>query len=281
MAEFRGKKTAERWWQHIVLILACLWSVFPVLWVLSASLQSKEVITSNRMTLWPAGGVTLANYAQLLTDTPFLLWFGNSVLVAAATTVVGLFLAATAAFAFSQLRFPGRKTGLWLFLFVQMFPGAVLLLPLFMILSWCRLLDSYLGLIIAYTTVSLPFCVWMLKSFFDTVPRAILEAAEIDGLTPVQTFYKIVLPLSLPGLAVTGFFSFITAWNEFMFANTFLFDSRKMTLAVGLKTFLSEKQNYWELLTPGAILVTLPVLLFFVVAQRWLISGLTAGAVKG
>ncbi|MBI3039480.1 carbohydrate ABC transporter permease [bacterium] len=268
-----------RWWFHPILIVYSLFSVFPFLWILSASFQAKEVISSDQMSIIP-GAITFQNYIDVFSKTPFPKWFLNSILVSTAATVIGLFIAATAAFGFSQFRFPGRKTGLYLFLCVQMFPGAVLLLPLFRLLSWFGLLDNYLGLVIAYCTISLPFCVWMLKGFFDTIPKAIIEAASIDGLTHFQTFYKIVLPLSLPGIAVTGFFSFITAWNEFMFANTFLFDSDKMTLAVGLKTFLSEKQSFWELLSPGSVIVTLPILLFFLVAQKWLISGLTSGAVK-
>jgi arabinogalactan oligomer/maltooligosaccharide transport system permease protein len=268
-----------KWWYHLVLGAFALFSVFPFLWILSASVQPKDVITSDKMGFFPAA-VSLENYRALLTQTPFLRWLANSLFVSAVATGIGLFFAATAGFAFSQFRFPGKKTGLFLFLCVQMFPGAVLLLPLFCLLSALNLLDSYLGLIIAYCTISLPFCVWMLKGFFDTIPRSILEAAALDGLSPVATFYRIVLPLSLPGIAVTAFFSFITAWNEFMFANTFLFDSDKMTIAVGLKTFLSEKQSFWELLTPGAVLVTLPVLAFFIAAQKWLISGLTSGAVK-
>ncbi|RYX88812.1 carbohydrate ABC transporter permease [bacterium] len=137
------------------------------------------------------------------------------------------------------------------------------------------------GLLIAYSTISLPFCVWMLKSFFDTIPKSLEEAAMIDGLTSFGTFWKIILPLSLPGLSVTAFFSFITAWNEFMFALTFMSTSEHYTLPVGLRTFVFEFNTDWHYMAAGAIIVSLPVLIFFFIAQKFLISGLTSGGVKG
>ena len=264
---------------HTVLALSSIIAVFPVLWILSASFKPQPEILSD-LGLFP-GNPTLQNYKDVLTKTGFLTWFGNSIFIAIATTILGLFFATTAAFAFSQYRFPGRRAGLYAFLFTQMFPGAILIIPLYAIFSNMKMLNSYLGLIIAYATISLPYCVWMMKGFFDTIPQSIMEAAKIDGLSTFGIFYKVVLPLSLPGVAVTAFFSFITAWNEFMFANTFMTSSGKMTLPVGLKTFIAEQRTYWEYLTPSAILMTLPLLLFFLFAQKWLISGLTAGGVKG
>lgn len=264
---------------HAVLIGASIIALFPVLWILSASFKPKPEIL-NDLGLIPAHP-TVENYVFLLTKRPFLTWFLNSVIIALATTLAGLFFATTAAYAFSQYRFPGRRTGLYAFLFTQMFPGAILIIPLYTIFSSLKMLNQYHGLIIAYTTVSLPYCVWMMKGFFDTIPQSIMEAARIDGLSDFGIFYKVVLPLSLPGIAVTAFFSFITAWNEFMFANTFMTSSSKMTLPVGLKTFIAEQTTYWNFLTPAAILMTLPVLFFFLFAQKWLISGLTAGGVKG
>lgn len=264
---------------HAVLIFGSLIAVFPVLWILSASFKPQPEILTD-MGFFPANP-TFKNYTDLLTTRPFMTWFMNSVFIAFATTLTGLFFATTAAFAFSQYRFPGRRTGLYAFLFTQMFPGAILIIPLYAIIKNLGLYDTYFGLIIAYSTISLPYCVWMMKGFFDTIPQSIMEAAKIDGLSTFGIFYKVVLPLSLPGIAVTAFFSFITAWNEFMFANTFMASSGKMTLPVGLKTFIAEQRTYWEFLTPSAILMTLPLLLFFLIAQKWLISGLTAGGVKG
>ncbi len=264
---------------HTVLILTSIVAIFPVIWILSASFKPRPEILSD-LSIIPKSP-TIANYVNLITEKPFLTWFGNSLFIAISTTAIGLFFATTAAFAFSQYRFPGRKIGLYAFLFTQMFPGAILIIPLYTIFKQFGMLDQYLGLIIAYSTISLPFCVWMMKGFFDTIPKSIMEAATIDGLGPFRIFYKVVIPLSLPGIAVTTFFSFITAWNEFMFANTFMTSNSKMTLPVGMKTFIAEQQTYWEFLTPAAILVTIPVLIFFIIAQKWLISGLTAGGVKG
>lgn len=221
------------------------------------------------------------NYSTLIFETSFIRWFLNSVLVTVLTTFVGLFFAATAAFAFSQFKFAGRKFLLYFFLFTQMFPGALLIVALYKIMNMLGLLDSMLGLVVAYTTISLPFCVWMLKSYFDTIPVSIMESAKIDGLSYWGQFYKMALPLSLPGIAVTSFFSFITAWNEFLLALIFLTSESKMTVAVGLRSFIGYENTLWDVLTAGSIVMTLPVLLFFVFAQRWIISGLTSGAVKG
>lgn len=221
------------------------------------------------------------NYISLLSEQNFLHWFLNSVLVAIFSTLAGLVFSSTAAFAFSQFRFAGRKALLYGFLFTQMFPGALLIVALYNIMNRLGLLNSLIGLIVAYSTFSLPFCVWMLKSYFDTIPTSLMEAGKIDGLSYWGQFYRIGLPLALPGIAVTCFFSFITAWNEFLFALIFLTSDKKMTLAVGLRTFIGYENTMWDHLSAGSILITLPVLIFFVFAQRWIISGLTKGAVKG
>jgi len=162
-----------------------------------------------------------------------------------------------------------------------MFPGVILIVPLYNIMSRMGLLNQYWGLILAYSSVSLPFCVFMLKGFFDTIPRELEEAALVDGMGAWGTFYRIAFPLSIPGIAVTAFFSFITAWNEFMFALTFMTRQSMYTLPVGLRTFVFEFRTDWHLMSAGAIIVTIPVLIFFLFAQKYLVSGLTAGGVKG
>jgi arabinogalactan oligomer/maltooligosaccharide transport system permease protein len=143
------------------------------------------------------------------------------------------------------------------------------------------LLNSFSGLVLAYSTTALPFSVWMLKSYFDSIPYELEEAAKVDGLTVWGTFYRIVMPLALPGIAVTAFFAFITAWNEFMFALTFMSKEELYTIPVGLRTFVFQFRTDWHYVSAGAVLITIPVLIFFVFAQRWLVSGLTAGGTKG
>ncbi|MFN8674529.1 MAG: carbohydrate ABC transporter permease [Candidatus Sericytochromatia bacterium] len=267
---------------HIVLLLAGLISVFPILWILSTSFKLKDDVLKPGISILPTNP-TLSNYQHVLSMDNFIFWkwLGNSVMVALVTTIVGLFLASTTAYAFSRFEFKGKKFLLYSYLLTQMFPGAILIVPLYNIIKNMGLLNSYTGLFIAYSTISLPFCVWMLKSFFDTIPKSLEEAALIDGLTSFGTFWKIILPLSLPGLSVTAFFSFITAWNEFMFALTFMSTSDHYTLPVGLRSFVFEFNTDWHYMAAGAIVVSLPVLIFFFIAQKFIIGGLTSGGVKG
>lgn len=267
---------------HIILIIASLISVFPIVWILSTSFKFKEDVLKPGIQIIPTNP-TLSNYQHVLSMDNFIFWkwLGNSIMIALITTVIGLFLASTTAYAFSRFDFKGKKFLLFSYLLTQMFPGAILIVPLYNIIKNMGLLNSYTGLLIAYSTISLPFCVWMLKSFFDTIPKSLEEAAMIDGLTSFGTFWKIIMPLSLPGLSVTAFFSFITAWNEFMFALTFMSTSEHYTLPVGLRTFVFEFNTDWHYMAAGAIIVSLPVLIFFFIAQKFLISGLTSGGVKG
>lgn len=267
---------------HIVLLAATLCAVFPLLWVLSTSFKPSSEVFSNIIRFIPAHP-TLDNYQYVLTfkNSIFLSWFTNSFILALLTTIVSVFLAATAAYSFSRFKFKGKNAFLFSFLLAQMFPGALLVVPLYSIMKAYGLLNSYAGLVLAYSTASLPFCVMMLKGFFDTIPFELEEAARVDGLSPFGTFWRIVMPLSLPGLSVTCLFSFITAWNEFMFALTFMNGEDLYTLPVGLRIFVNQFQTDWHYMSAGAILITIPVMIVFLGAQKYLISGLTAGGTKG
>lgn len=270
------------WWSYTILVIASLIAIFPVFWIFSTSIKPKEEVFGAKLSLLPLAP-TLDNYKEVLTqgNGVFWQWMFNSVFIALCTTVIGIALAATTAYAVSRFGFWGKKTVLFAFLVAQMFPGAILIVPLYNLMKDMNLLNTFVGLIIAYSTLSLPFCVWMLKGFFDAIPMSLEEAAMIDGMSAFGTFFRIILPLSLPGLAVTGFFSFITAWNEFMFALTFMTGENHYTLPVGLRTYVFEFNTAWHLMSAGAIIITIPVLVVFLVAQRFLISGLTAGGVKG
>jgi arabinogalactan oligomer / maltooligosaccharide transport system permease protein len=264
-------------------IFACLLAVFPVFWILINSLKpQQEIIGSTTLSILPHHW-QLSNYWHVLTDDNhiFLTWFWNSIVVAFFTTIIGVFLAATAAYAFSRYRFPGYRPALTAFLITQMFPAAILLVPIYNIILHLGLLNQKAGLVLAYCTTAVPFCVWMLKGYFDTIPISIEEAGRIDGLTPFGTFWRIVIPLSLPGLAVTFFYSFITAWNEVAFANVLLVSDKSYTLPVGMQTYVFQFAANWEKMTAAAILVTVPAVVVFLIAQRYLVSGLTRGGVKG
>jgi arabinogalactan oligomer / maltooligosaccharide transport system permease protein len=211
----------------------------------------------------------------------FLRQAANSLLVALLTTVVGVLVSCTAAYALSRFRFPGRKTGLTMFLVVQMFPATLLLLPLYVVLNKLALLNSVAGLVLVYSTTAVPFCVWTLKGYFDSLPRELEEAARIDGASQWMIFRRIILPLARPGLAVTALFSFMTAWNEFIMASTFMTDQTKYTLPVLIQQSVTEYSKDWGTFAAGAVVTSIPVMVAFYVLQRYLVGGLTAGAVKG
>lgn len=262
---------------HSTLILASATAVFPVAWVGLTSLQTDRNTWSQPDTL---GTLGLNNYVDVLANTRFATWFANSLLVAAGTTALAVFIAATAGYAASRMKFPGQRPLMWMFLVTQMFPAAVLIVPLYNVLSDLGLLNSYGGLILAQCTVAVPYCGWMLKGYFDTIPVSIDEAGLIDGLSPFGTFWRLIVPLSKPGIAVTVFYSFITAWGEVAFASVFMQSEDTYTLPVGMATFVSDFTAEWGMLTAASMLVMVPAALVFFLVQRHLIAGLTTGGVK-
>jgi arabinogalactan oligomer/maltooligosaccharide transport system permease protein len=217
----------------------------------------------------------------VLGDTAFLTWFANSVVVAGGTMLVGVLIAASAGYALSRMRFPGHGSLMWSFLLFQMFPVAVLIVPLYNTLGKLGLLDSYGGLIVTYCSVAVPFCAWMLKGYFDTIPAEIDESGRVDGLTPFGTFWRLIVPLARPGLAVTAFYTFLTAWSEVAFATQFMSSEENYTLAVGLQTFVGPHRAEWGLMTASSVLIMVPAGLLFFYAQKHLVAGLTAGGTKG
>ncbi|QRX91910.1 sugar ABC transporter permease [Streptomyces noursei] len=277
-----ARTRSERHWSasvglHLALVLAAVVAVFPPLWLLVTSFKPKnDAFTTSVVTHF-----TLDNYTHVLTGTSFLTWFGNSVVVVALTTVIGVFTAATTGYAVSRFRFPGMRPLLWLLLITQMFPVAVLIVPLYNLLASLGLLNQPLGLVLTYLTIAVPFCAWMMKGFFDTIPVEIDEAGRVDGLTPFGTFWRLVLPLARPGLAVTGFYTFVTAWAEVAYASAFMTGEDNLTLAGGLQTFVNQYNNDWGSMTAAAVIIAVPAALVFAFAQRHLVAGLTAGTTKG
>jgi arabinogalactan oligomer/maltooligosaccharide transport system permease protein len=263
---------------HGTLVTASLIAVFPVAWVVLTSIKPRSGWQSTELKLFVEP--TLVNYTHVLTETKFLRWFANSVAIATLTTIVGLFLAATAAYALSRMRFPGHRPLLTGFLVTQMFPVAILIVPIYNIMAALHLLDSYGGLVLAYCTVAVPFCAWMLKGYFDTIPTDLDEAGRMDGLSPFGVFWRVIVPLSRPGLAVTAFYSFLTAWGEVAYATTFMVGEQNYTLAVGIQQFVGQFKAEWGLLTAASVLITVPVAIVFFLAQKHLVTGLTAGGTK-
>jgi arabinogalactan oligomer / maltooligosaccharide transport system permease protein len=269
-------------------------TLYPLLWVFTIAFSGQQGlmivdIPANptfldrlrAITPWPAH-VSASSFISLFTEQPFARWLLNSVIVAAGTTVLGVFLACTAAYAFSRFRFPGRRIGLMSFLVSQMFPGTLMLIPLYIIIVQVLGLGSnFIGLILLYSITAIPFCVWMLKGYFDTIPKELEESALMDGASAATIFYRIVLPLAKPAVAVTALFSFMTAWNEFIQAATFMDKMNMYTAPVGLRFFVGGFSQQWGYFAAGAIITAIPIVVLFLVLQKYVVSGLTAGAVKG
>lgn len=265
---------------HVLLIIVALAAIYPILLIIGISLRPGNQLYSTSLAIIPENA-TFEAYRVMLFEKDFLLWLRNSAIVSLTVTVIGVGLAATAGYAFSRFRFPGHRVTLTSFLLTQMFPATMLLLPLYLLLQKLRLLDSLFGLVIAYVTTALPFCVWTMKGYYDTIPRDLEEAAMIDGLSPLGAFVRIVLPLSTPALTITALFSFMAAWSEFIVARVVLQSSELFTLPLGLESLAGTFQTEWANYAAGSVLVCIPVVILFMLLNRFLVSGLTLGGVKG
>lgn len=280
MARPQSKKFAGMIGSYAVIALFAFIAVYPILYIFTISLRPGDQLLSTSLQVIP-DGATLNNYRELLTETPFLRWMANSLFVSAVVTISGVALASTAGYAISRYKFKGRRAMLKGLLVTQMFPATMLLLPLYVVLINLQLLNSYLGILVIYSATALPFCVWQMKGYYDTIPAALEEAARIDGCTPWQAFRLVILPLAAPALVITALFSFMSAWNEYVVANVVLQDVNMFTLPLGLKMFQGLMTTQWGLYAAGALLVSVPVVLLFLGLSRYLISGLTLGGVKG
>lgn len=294
MRKNRRSEEPAHWPLHVFVLLMVAVTLYPILWVVSIAFsggQSLAIVNvpANATFLdrlraivpWPAH-VSASNFVSLFRDQPFARWLLNSVIVAGLTTILGVALACTAAYAFSRFRFPGRRVGLMAFLVSQMFPGTLMLIPLFIILvQWLKLGSTFTGLVLIYTVTAIPFCVWMMKGYFDTIPKELEESALIDGASQATIFFRIILPLAKPAVAVTALFSFMTGWNEFIQAATFMNREDMYTGPVGLRFFVGGFSQQWGYFAAGSIVAAIPVMALFLFLQKYLVSGLTAGAVKG
>jgi multiple sugar transport system permease protein len=258
-------------------------TLFPVYTVVVSSLKPLGDVRSEFH--WIPSNLTFQPYIDIWKTVPLAHYFANSLIVAVCATVASVTLAIFAAYAISRYRFRGRTLFNVTVLSTQMFPGILFLLPLFVIFVnieksfGITLYGTYVGLIITYLTFSLPFSIWMLVGYFNSIPRELEESAMTEGATPLQALFRILIPVSLPGIAAVAIYSFITAWGEVLFASVLTTDDTR-TLAIGLRNYSSQTNVYWNQLMAAAIVVSAPVVIAFLAAQRLIVSGLTAGGVK-
>ncbi|MGI6130781.1 MAG: sugar ABC transporter permease [Bacillota bacterium] len=275
----RGDSPAKRLLIHIVLICACAVAIYPFLRVVSISLRPGSALLSTDLSLIPEGA-SLGNYRALIMEKDFTIWLWNSVMVSVATVIVGVLLAAAAAYAFSRWSFPGRRQGLVFLLTTQMLPPGMLLLPIYVMVVRLRLFNTYTGMILSYSAGSVPFSIWLLKGYYDTIPRELEEAAMVDGAGPIMAFYRVIVPLSTPALAIAGLFSFMTAWSEFMMARVMLQKATMFTWPLGFQKLMDQFSTQWNMFAAASVLVAIPAMLLFLYSSKWLISGLTLGGLK-
>jgi len=269
-------------WLFLAFLLA--FTALPMVWMVSTSIKT-EFAAIQQPPRWIPAEPTFAQYTTLLspanpTGQKFLGYLRNSVWVSTATTVLGVLIAVPAAYAFSRFSFPGREPLFFSVLVRNMFPVVVFLIPLFILMKFFGLIDTHLSLILTYLTFGLPLSIWLLKGFYDNIPPELERAARIDGATRFQAFWKIILPLSAPGLVATAIYAFIQGWNEYVYARTFINSEQLMTMPVGLQKFFTEYASNWPGLMAASFIMSVPVVVLFLVLQRHFVRALTEGAVK-
>ena len=273
-------KKIETLFIFLFLVLFTLATLYPALNIIGISLRTDDAFQSRSLALWTSES-SFRSYVTLFLKTDFLTWMKNSFLVSFVVTLTGVVLASTSGYALSRFNFMGRRAVLSSLLMTQMFPATMLLLPFFILLSKVKLINSYLGLIIIYSSTALPFCIWQMKGYYDTIPDALEEAARIDGCSRFSAFTKVILPVSAPALVITALFSFMASWSEYVVAAIVLQDPGLYTLPLGLKSFQASLSTQWGLYAAGAVVVSIPVMILFISLSRFLVSGLTVGSVKG
>jgi arabinogalactan oligomer / maltooligosaccharide transport system permease protein len=274
-----GDSPAKRIVIHVVLIIFCIIAVYPALRVFSVSIRPGNRVLSTDLAVIPQNA-TFEAYASVVRDKDFLLWIWNSFIITISTSTAGVIIAATAAYGFSRWNFPGRNAGLLALLTTQMIPAPMLMIPLYILASQWRLTNTWWGLVVAYSVSSIPFSIWILKGYYDTIPIELEQSAMIDGASRMGAFYKIILPLSAPSLAIAFLFNFTTAWNDYLLARIILNNKDMLTWTLGLRQMQGQFQTQWAEFSAAAIMISIPVMLLFFYSSKWLVSGLTLGSVK-
>jgi arabinogalactan oligomer/maltooligosaccharide transport system permease protein len=264
---------------HAILAFYSVISIYPVLRVISVSLRPGSGLLSRDLAIIPTGA-TIESYVKIFTEETFLHWVWNTLSITLAVSAVGVVVAATGAYAFSRWRFPGRRPGLIFLLTTQMIPAGMMIIPIYVIVAQLGLTDNIIGLMLAYISTAVPFSIWILKGYYDTIPPDLEEAAMVDGCNRMEAFWRIILPLSTPALSIVFLFNFLAAWSEFLVAKVVLKSPTVWTWSLGLNDLIGTFNTDWGKYAAGSVFVTIPVLLLFTWQSKYLISGLTLGGVK-
>lgn len=266
--------------KYAALALYVGFALFPIYWLLKIALTPEQLIYTEGTRLWPSD-FTFINFSSVLFHTDFLSYFTNSLVVSLGTAAATTIIAAGAGYAFSRFRFRGKKLIIAIMLITQMFPLLMIIAPIYKIVASLGMLNSLTSLIVVYTAFNIPFATFLMQSFFDGIPSDLEEAAMMDGCTRFQALRKVIFPLTLPGLGATLGFVFTAAWSELLFALMLINSNDTMTFPVGLLTFVSKFSVDWGQMMAAGVLALIPSCLFFIFIQRYLVQGLTSGAVKG
>jgi arabinogalactan oligomer/maltooligosaccharide transport system permease protein len=265
---------------YAVLVIACGCAVYPILNILTISLRPANALFTKSLSIIPPNA-TFDNFRQAFIQYDMLPWLYHSLIVSSAACAFSVLVSITAGYAFSRFEFKGKKMGLSLILVTQMFPLAMTLLPLYLMIINFRMTNSYWALAIIYVSTSIPFNIWMMKGFYDTIPKSLEESAYVDGASVFRSFYQIILPLAKPAVALTALFSFMAAWSEYIVASVIINDAGKLTLPVGLVSMQGQFSTAWGIYSAGALVTAVPVMILFIVLSKYLVGGLTVGSVKG
>jgi multiple sugar transport system permease protein len=279
-ASLRHELIVKRTLQWTVLGTALVVVVFPLYWMLLTAFDPPTLSYSAKISLLPKR-LTLSAMSQLLREYDFLKWMWNSAVVASISTLLAVVVGTLAAYSLARLRYPGRGFLAGTFFLAYIFPATLLVVPVFVILSVLGLTDDYIGLVMSYLIFTVPFCTWMLRAYLTSIPPELEEAALVDGANRIQAMMLIILPLAAPGVAAATIFAFTLSWNEYLYAFILMTDSTKMTLSPGMTKLVFGDIFLWGMIMSGATLMSLPVVVLYFVAQRFVVSGLTAGSVKG
>ena len=264
----------------ILLAVVLVVALFPPYFMMVTALHPPSLSFSRTPTLFSTD-LSLRAFTELFDKYPYASWMSNTLIVSVSSTVLAVTIATLAAYSLSRLRYPGRSALSSAVFFAYLFPPTLLFIPMFIVLNSLHMLNWLPALVAVYLTFSIPFCTWLLKAYFLSIPRELEDAAQMDGATRLQSMTLVVLPLATPGMAVASIYSFTLAWNEYLYAFTLLSDQEKFTLATGLTKLIFGDVFLWGMIMAGGVLMSLPLLVLYFAAQRYIVAGLSAGAVKG